>query len=206
VAIDPIASREPFGSTSPQLYIVTLKAGARVLSLLQGPLFRDGFEQFARSIDCKTSTTDAPPDLAYFRNANDLNCRTKIISIIKSLNVQAIFFGYQGARTLQGCNKVRRGALSLIDGTVLDEKIFAYYSNTKKIETVDMSGYIKELYNEASDDNSIYPSRSNYDYSIPKILSQSKEVSPDLFGSWTANYIWKCGPERSGENSESEPQ
>jgi hypothetical protein len=209
LAIDPFASRS-FGGGAPQLYVIPLTKGTRVLDL-QSSLKADEKEiikNIHRSLQCKKldGTGEKLIDennMDYFslRRSSTEACRAVAIRVIQTLKTQAIFYGYSASNSLAECRE-RSAAINVISSQVLDFSKALFYSDESAIESAEMGKFIKRAYDESNNDFSLLLNSGNNDQ-MPLGLSKKPMALDSEYHQWKKEKVYACGPKWAPENPSS---
>ena len=209
VAVDPNGSRH-FGGENPELHLVTLKAGTRILNLSDVAVdkmmstlkvFQDELQCIDNSMNNKVIAEDHLT-IVNLRKSATPECRQLVINALKKLNIQANLYNYTAAENLRNCRSNRFFAFSIISESAIDFTKIEFYSNDSKFVTLGNAPFAKKLFEEQNDiepildflTNKIYPNSS-----LPKYLIDSPSVSEESYVEWKKSKIVLCGPSWSIE-------
>jgi hypothetical protein len=196
VAVDPGVSRM-FGFDHPQLYVVTLKKGTRVLDARYQDFERvkNGYSAVTDALQCLDKKVGMISKVEVFRNSKSLACQEAAMQALTNLNVGAILYQYAGAETLASCRGGRGVALNVISPSAIEE--VSFFSRKYKYEaTPEAGGFVKSLFEESMKG---VASSGKYN-DIPDTLKETASLSLEAYNKVKSEMIWKCGPVRSYES------
>lgn len=204
VAIDPFSSRD-YGGSDPQLYVLTLKKGTRLLDLDKGLKSEEKnlIIKLYRSLQCdsrdgtQSTVVDSDIDYLSLRLSPKAACREAAIEIVQKLNIHALIYSYVASNSLSDCRE-RYVALNVISSAAIDFSKALFYSNKYSIEATDSGHLIKKLYEESEEDLQLKLGWEN-DFQIPSELEKKSLASESEYNMWKKRKIYNCGPKWPSE-------
>lgn len=206
VAVDPYASRS-YGGENPQLYVLTIKKGARAINLDDGFSTEETnlIKELHQQLQCQDQSGQMIPEdrMDYFslRQSGTLACREVAIKIATALKIQAIVYGYSASNSLAGCRS-RHVAVNVVSSEAFDYAKTLFYSSELAIAGIDYGRFVKRAYEEAAEDPNLAYNTGNVT-PMPAQLAQQTSVVQNDYLRWRNAKIYSCGPRWSieGEGS-----
>jgi hypothetical protein len=200
VSVDPAATRASYGLEIPQLYVITLKAGTRVIDVRDDFVGADAvaYRSIVKQLKCSDGTQDPNPNT--LRLSNNKECRDEVLKTYEELGIEAILYQFPASTQIAGCRVAREEAFNVIKGSAFQDSSFGFYSNILGLETKpELRPLVSALFQEASQDPRL---RFELNEILPlKSLQGENVVKDSEYQAWKAQNIWKCGTARAGESS-----
>ena len=204
VAADPLNARD-FGGQTPQLFVITLKADARVLSLTNAVTNTElaGLKALDRQFGCSKDDLDGIGDLvSALRTSPSITCRHIVIEAARRLGVEAITYLYVTPEPLEGCRDSRNHAINVISTRAMDLPATGFFSDQHAFDPNGAAPMIEALYAESARDVFADVQISNV---MPRMLAAGKVV-PRTYADWKAQSVLSCGPMRPMEDGHEDTQ
>jgi hypothetical protein len=206
VAVDPAAT-STWGGPTPLLAAMKIKAGSMILTGDSFPLadrMIQDLNSLAKDFDCGSSSTNIEYDLGhsvgYFRMNQSKLCREIVVSALKSLQVQALTYGFNSI-PLKDC-RTTSTAFSIIDFNSI--KDLNRFGGSPLVSTPQDVPFIKRLFAEAKSD--FYVESLLKNLTAWKAYHQAFHLFDDVsmpdeaqFQEWKNRSILKCGTRWSVE-------
>lgn len=191
VATDPNNSRK-YGRGDPQLFVMTLKRGGRVLD---GPAYSDRLgpaaDRLRQSFGCVEQSSDRViAQVAALRSDPNPTCRRALLKVISDLKIQAISYGF-GSSRISGCDPKRDEniALNIISTDIIGTGEVAYFDNQRAIDPKSIGGFVNRLFSENLEPTVAMDPAWN---ALPKTAS-SLSTDRKKYIEWKVRSIYKCG-------------
>jgi hypothetical protein len=184
VSPDPFASRVFGGVAAPQLTVVTLKEGARILDM----------RKHTEDAEYAKIMIDAGCVSDFGRNGDSKICRQTLIDAYLELKVQAVLYNYLASATINGCEKGGGIALNVVDDSAMDAETISYYSTEKLEPQAGLGKFISRLYEEASQDFDLNKFLNVPQWTpLPTSLNDVGAMNADEYLNMKKQMIWNCG-------------
>jgi hypothetical protein len=205
VAVDPAATRS-YGGANPQLYVITLKKGARILDTrLQMKDFSDpDYDGVTEALQCNGQKILLTPSYDGLRNSPSKDCQAATIDAVKALGVDAILYDYQGSETIDSCRASRGVALNVVSPNAVAENGVSFFSRKTRLESAPGVGdFVHRLFLEGLRDpqlNTFSQMEKNLS-DEPDTLKEAMPLQNSSYEALKQAGIWKCGSVRPMEKS-----
>jgi hypothetical protein len=201
VAVDPAASRG-FGRAHPQLSVITLKKGTRILDARKQrwDQLDSGYDEIRARLQCSGADYKSL-NRAYetFRDSSSKRCAEETVATLKKLNIAAILYSYVGSDSLQGCGRSRDVALNIISPHAFGIQDFNVYGGTSGSGTSKMTSFVAQLTRESMFSKALGLEFEKPEFkTLPRSLESAQALSKEEYAKIKSELVWKCGPARDG--------